>query len=410
MNKKYKNRQFKTGSLSLVVAILLLAAIIVSGLFAWDRAKTKEKFNIEKTSVDFIIQTPSAEQVEEIRGLNHINNVTPYYFSAGNAKINGKTVKSELYLVESLEDLPNTLFSDRLLVEEIKDQPSSAIVYIDSSYAKKNGLKAGDNLKLQNASGDIDCVVGKIFKADGRHDNGMLMAVLDGEIKEAIGEAATLRYSGAYIDSKDNAATEEYLKEYIPEGDLRPRSDFDSDELYEAYLDTHNSADSSQTTFYRDHYLKEMDNRYSGQLLRDMILSFIFIVVVLLIGLIAFTAQTSKYIKNEVIKDIRNNFSLEQEKEMLSSYFIGSTVLMIISTVFGSCINILIFKLPVLNVPLIAAIIAVIVMAAIPRGSMMKLLETEYYERAKQVEEERKRAEERKREAGRKNANEGETL
>ena len=396
MIDNYKNRQFKMGALTFDVAILLLAAVIVSGYFSRDRENIKGKFNVEKTSVDFIIQTPSNEQIEAMRSLDHINSVTPYYFSTGNANIDGKTVKTEMYLVKSANDIPNTLFSDKLLVQEKKEQSDGAIVYIDSCFSKNNGLKAGDSIKLQNAAGEVDCTIGKIFSSDGRHDNGMLMAIYEGAIKESIGEAVALRYSGAYIDSKDVAATEEYLKSYIPEGDLRPRTDFDSDELYEAYLDTHNSVDSSQTTFYRDRYIKEMNNRYSGELLRDLVLSFVFIVAVMLIGVIALTAQPSQYIKNDAIKDIRNNYTFDQEKEMFSSYFASSTVLMLLAAIIGSCINIFLLKLPVANIPLIVGLVAAVVIVIIPRSITLKKLETEYYEKSKQVEEERRHEAERK--------------
>lgn len=396
MKKDYRNRQFKIGSLTYIIAVLLLAALIISGLFSREMKKIKEKYNIEKTSVDFIIQTPSDEQVEEIRSLSHVNSVTPFYFSAGNATIKGKTVRTEMYLVKSADDLPNTLFSDKLLVREITEPCDGATVYIDSCFSDNNRLSVGDKIKLQNAAGEVECVVGKIYNADGRHDNGLLMAVYEGAIKESIGEAVTLRYSGAYVDSKDVILTEEYLKSYIPEGDLRPRTDFDSDELYEAYLNTHNSADSSQTTFYRDRYIKEVNNRYSGQLYRDLVLSFVFIVFVMVIGIIAFTVQPYKYIKNDVIKDIRNNYSFEQEKEMFFSYFASTVVLTIVSASIGSCINVLVLKLSAVNIPLIVGMVAAVVMVIIPLGCTMNKLGTEYYEKAKQVEEEKRREAERK--------------
>ena len=118
---KYKNRQFHFSVKDILVVILVMLTTILSLVFYDRYSETKEKYNISKTSVDYIIQTPSVEQVSEFRSREHINSVVPYYYCACNANVSGKTVKAELYLIEEINQIGNTLFSQELLVKQNKD-------------------------------------------------------------------------------------------------------------------------------------------------------------------------------------------------------------------------------------------------------------------------------------------------
>ena len=72
---------------------------------------------------------------------------------------------------------------------------------------------------------------------------------------------------------------------------------------------------------------------------------------------------------------------------------VANVVIVVNAMIAVDAVIVVIVVKMIVGVAVAVIVNAVIVMVAIPRGSMMKLLETEYYERAKQVEEERKRAE-----------------
>ena len=104
------NKNFKFRIIDLIIIPLLLVMFLLGGLFFNNYKETKAYFNIEKTSVDYIIQTPSKEQVNEINGMEYIESVTPYLYSAVDTKINSKTVRVSLFIVEKSEDLAKTPF------------------------------------------------------------------------------------------------------------------------------------------------------------------------------------------------------------------------------------------------------------------------------------------------------------
>ena len=111
------NKNFKFKIIDLIIIPIIFIMFLLGGMFFSNYKQTKAYFNIEKTSVDYIIQTPSKEQVNEINGMEHIESVTPYLYSAVDSKINSKTVRVSLFIVEKSEDLAKTPFSDELLIE-----------------------------------------------------------------------------------------------------------------------------------------------------------------------------------------------------------------------------------------------------------------------------------------------------
>lgn len=391
---KYKNRQFHFSVKDILVVILVMLTTILSLVFYDGYSETKEKYNVSKTSVDYIIQTPSVEQISEFRSMEHINSVVPYYYCACSANVSGKTVKAELYLIEEINQMGNTLFSQELLVKQNQDV-SGNVLYLDSVFADKYDVSVGDKLQLMTNGGNIECTVGAVYETDGRHDTGMLMAIYAEQFAEFVNPNGTLKYSGAYLDSSDNAATEAMLKEYVPMGDLRSRDEFESDELYQAYLDLKLSADSTQTTFNKDNYLKEVANRYDAKLTRNSVLMYGITVLGMCLTAVWLLVNSMKYIKKDILKDIRNNFSAEQEKEMIRAYFLFALIFVCIGILAseGVVAFVLGWKysigIVVLNVvlPAVAVLISMLVADSKLDKSYYKAMEKYKKEKAKKKEE-----------------------
>lgn len=389
-NSNFKNRQFHIeGRDTIIVALCLVAAIIFSFFFASYQTAT-DKFNIEKTNVDYVIQTPGVEQVSDIEALEHVDCVTPYYFASCNAEFSGKTIKAELYLVESAADFEYSLFPEALLISGTIPTKGDELC-INEEFADKSGAKVGDIIRLVTGTGSVECKVSAIYKSDGRHDTGMLMALYAGKLEELLNANTELKYSGAYIKSNDTSATDAYLKSFAPTGDLRTREEFSSDELYEEYLELRSETDFTQTIFYRTRYIQELQNRYDGSMKK----SIAFMVAVLVVELIAVAVFLSRrvihYVETDMIKDIRNNFKEEQEKEMLVAYLTKISAISLICALAGSIGSSLLF-IGRLKILAVVGSAAVVVIGGLIAGALsLKKAMNDFYT---MVEEEKRRKQE----------------
>lgn len=361
--KKYKNRRFHFSVKDVLMVILVMITTLLSLLFCNNYGETKAKYNISKTRVDYIIQTPSVEQISEMQSMEHIRSVVPYYYCSCSAKVSEKTVKAEIYLIEEMEQMNNTLFSQELLVQQDKGV-SGNVLYIDSVFADKYDVTVEEKIQLMTNGTSIDCVVGAVYETDGRHDNGMIMAIYAEQFVDFVNPNGTLKYSGAYLGSSNSTETEAMLKDYVPMGDLRSKDEFESEELYLAYLDLKQNADSTQTTFNKSNFLKDIANRYDTKLTRNCILMYSMIILGACLAVICLLTRSLKYIKKDILKDIYNNFSAEQEKEMIRAYFLSAVVSVLVGSAFSSAVAIFIMgfthsRIVILNMVLL--IMAVII-------------------------------------------------
>ena len=363
--KRYKNRQFHFAIIDMLLAILVFS--VTMGVFYCftEYRKASEKYNLEKTAVTHIIQTPGKEQVEEIKNMDFVQKVVPYYFSSCEVMADGKNAKADVYLIESIDDMPDTLFADALCVSVEEPIPANAI-YIDTVFSRKYNISAGDEVGLVSGEKTLKCSVGGVYRADGRHDTGMLMAEYSGEIKAFIDPDNILKYSGAYLCGSDEAALDFYLCNYKPQGDLRSKDEFQSDELYQAYLNLRNETDYTQTIFYRSRYMKEIEKRYGASLQRNKMV-IVGLLLAEIINLVIFPAsRVRKYVKNGLLKDIRNNYKIGQEQEMFTMYFFAVGLMNLMTAAGGVIISWIIFDIDLsiimcmtcLFLPLTATVVA----------------------------------------------------
>ena len=338
------NKNFKFRIIDLLIIPLLLVMFLLGGIFFNNYKDTKAFFNIDKTFVDYIIQTPSKEQVNEINGMDHVESVTPYLYSAVDSKINSKTVRVSLFIVEKSEDLAKTPFSNNLLLQQSQTSYDNEL-FVSDDFAKANSLELGDEIVLNVYSQSIKYKVKAIYSGDRRNIGGVAFAIKTGYLSQAIEikYGTNYKYSGAYIDSNNHSETEKWLENYKPLGDLRSREEFASEELYQIYLDNRNKTDYTLTTFYKDKYIEEAHNRYDGEVTRNKSL-FIVVQLISFIAIGTFLAiRAFGYLKTEVAKDKRNNFSYKQEQSMFSKYFILMLCISILVAMGLVALNTMIF-------------------------------------------------------------------
>lgn len=328
---KYKNKRLHISAFDFVFVVIFLGFLISSGYFAKEYRETKDKFNIEQTKVDFIIEAPSREQINEIKARSDIENAVPYVYKSVKIKGTNKSVDSGLYIIDNIDDLCYTVFSDDLMVETSTTQPANPL-YVSSDLAKNAGLSLNDTISISVLGQSIDFSITGIYKSDYRNVGGTAISIIQNDVKVICGNE--YRYNGAYICSNDINATKSYIVKYIGQGDLRSSDEFDSEEAYQQYLENRKTKSSTESTFSRDDYIEELNKRYSDKLTRDFIISLCFIAGAVLFLFIDLCGKPNNYTKKEVEKDIRNNFALKQEKQMYSKYstigfliYLGATAL-----------------------------------------------------------------------------------
>ena len=350
---KYKNKNFRISFVEIAVVIIVAVSLLVGGLLYNNYLQTKDLYNIEKTDVDFIVQSPSDSQVVEMEKLSHIDKVTPYIYYSSDFSVKGKNVKSNLFVIQNISDLNYTVFSDQLLESEVNADGKNEI-YISNDFAPSFSLKPGDEISSLICGQIVHFTVAAIYESDNRQVGGMAIATMSGDVLEAISEG--YKYSGAYIKSNDVAATEDFLESYVPLGDLRSRDEFDSDELYQIYLDKRAETDYTFTTFYRESYLKEVSNRNDSKMLREAFFAFGIMGGCALVLFAFFLVRVLIYCKTEVRKDIKNKFSFKQEQSMFNKYFALNLIIVLLCSVIFAFVGALFFDYALLEINNIVAV------------------------------------------------------
>ena len=322
----------------------------------------KALFNIGRTSVDYIITAPSKEQVVEIQEQEGMEAVVPYVYRSVEIGHNGKSYESSLYVIEKAEDIQHTTFSDELRISGTIPSEKNTIC-ISNDIAKNLGIKVGDNISVSVQSTEFTFRVAGIYESDYRSVGGMLLTELNGEVEELLGNE--YKYNGAYLCSENTALTDGYVEKYVPLGDLRTREDFDSDEAYDIYLKDRESSDYSKMIFYTDNYLKEIDNRNTVKMNRQLIIAIVLYAVSILTVVMYVFVKTNTYIRKDLLRDIRNNYTVKQEKEMFKNYIVSVLGLTVVSEIVGLVIGYFILEIVpsiVLNgLVVVAAIMAILI-------------------------------------------------
>ena len=328
---KYKNKNFKLSVADSIILLFLAVSFVLGGFFLNLYSDTQSKYNIEKTCVDFIIPSPSAEQINTLSNLEHIDSAIPYGYVSKSLSHGSKTLKTNIFILDDLNAVSYTVFSDELLTSKSKELMDNAI-FVSSKVADALKLRVDDVVTASVFEDAIEFTVAAIYEDDQRNVGGSVIVALSGDLEKDKPESYI--YSGAYIASNNYETTKEYLNSYKPLGDLRPREDFDSDDLYEIYLNSRENTDYTKSIFYRDAFLAEVSNRNDAKLSRNLTLTIVVDVVGLLMLFAWVLIRAIKYCKDEVRSDIRNNYTAKQEQKMFNTYF----VLTIAVSIVASCV------------------------------------------------------------------------
>lgn len=389
--KKYENTNFRVSTPE-IIGIIVFACLLAATVFFYKSySDVKDLFNIEKTEVDFIIQAPSAEQVTEISNLGHIDRIVPYYYRSVDASGKKGRVSSHLFVVENVDDIPYTTLSDALMMKKGSGNGNNSL-FVSDDFAKSVGVKVGETIKISVDGTEVSFTIEGIYKSDHRHVGGTLITVKTTDIENAMKSA---RYGGAFVASNNLSESGSYFaNEYKPQGDIRSRDEFDTDDAYQTYLETRDQSDTTKEAFVTADYVKELSRRNSGKLLRNIIFAIVVAVVAYIILAFIMLVRTNIYTKTNVLRDIKDNFTIDQETRMYRKYFTTLCLYMLVINVSIAVISYFIGWMELVSVVNIAEVCATVVVALILGSGAIKKLKERFLIENKKYEEEKRKAQE----------------
>ena len=326
---RFNNKNFRVSCTEIIGLIAFLCLLLCSAFFFKSYSDTKGLYNIEKTKVDYIIQAPSAEQVTEISQLDHIDKVTPYYYRAVDVQVGKRNISTNLFIIENPSDRDYTSFAD-VLAKNTKTTDGN-VIFITDDFAQNAGTAVGDKLNIALDGTSLSFTVSGVYRSDYRMVGGSLLTILTDDVQSNLKSS---KYSGAYIASNNLAVSDKYFEnEYTPKGNLRSRDEFDTDEAYQRYLDTQGQDDTAMATFVTADYVSEIARRNNTKLIRNIILSGLSLAAAYAAMMIIVAMRASGYTNHNVLRDVRDNFTIEQETGMYSRYFTYITTLMLAANI-----------------------------------------------------------------------------
>ena len=311
-----RNKRLHISMVEVFFAFIFAVVLVWGAYFFSQYLEVKSNYNIKETAVDFIISAPSKEQVNEIAALSHIKSIVPYFYRTIEVSNGKKSIESNLYIIESENDLPSTVFSEELLIRKLSQKPVNPL-YISDSFSKATRKSLNDVIDIVIDGKTIKFLVAGIYKGDNRNVGGTIIAVANNEIVSAL--SRTDRYNGAYISSNDIGKTRSYLEEYQPLGDLRTRDEFSSDEAYNIYL-SERKTDKGRLLLDREKYLNNVEKRNDAERTRLLLLTIVCVIVAVLTVYISVCLRLIGYIKKHADNDMRNSFTLKQERSMFRRF------------------------------------------------------------------------------------------
>lgn len=254
--------------ISLLCFILISAFIVIFGIVLLpdynDNVDNSNKITsvYDDSKIDFVIPSPSKEQIEDMKKMEHIEDVFPLYSVYTTFSLNEMDLNTYVLLLNSTSDLENTMFKESRAIEKREKLTDNSLL-IDEVYAKQHNLSLGDEVEWKiSPTESVTLVVDGIYY-ENVLDDVQTIVFNTGKQKEIIDRLTKdnpIKISSAYINSKDNNKTNEMLKAYKPLGMKKTASDFSIYSDYENYLLEFEKTDHYKQIIKIDDYIKSKSN------------------------------------------------------------------------------------------------------------------------------------------------------
>ncbi|MBR4341885.1 MAG: hypothetical protein IKP88_04085 [Lachnospiraceae bacterium] len=229
-----KNRAWITFFWTLLLCLTIGVVFVLPNIDKWSDNYSKESI-YSNTKIDYDIPAPTKEQLNEIENMSFVDNVFGYYYTEATVVVNkSRNVNAKIIFSDYIQNLDMTMYSEKRVIE-LSSKSHENPIYIDYDYKSKNNINLDDTIEIY----------GILFQVAGIYEtnfyNAAIYAPLVGDQKKLIEEKSTC-YSGAFINVNDFQQAETYFRNYKPNGRLRTREEFDTEEQYLLHYNAWESA------------------------------------------------------------------------------------------------------------------------------------------------------------------------
>lgn len=309
MSKKWIKYYLLIGTLiMLVLAFAGNYFFIQENINQAEQKRTFESIYID-TSIDFIVPSPSAQQVQDLNSSSEtgIEMFTPYYETSSGLTVNGSTTdKGTIIIIPNADKLSYTPYTTSRMIDGANTNGSGDAI-VDKTYATANNCGIGDTATISIADNSYDFTIKSVSEDNTFYKDGTIALIFSETQNEQLINNG-ISYSGAYVKAADYAKCLNYLTtEYKPYGRLKDSSVFSDDATYQQHLDNFNNANWAQEiTILKENYntLKvKYDNVESG-INQNNVINAIIVAVTIFVLNIAFLSNKSikQFMRNYLIK------------------------------------------------------------------------------------------------------------
>ena len=289
MGKKWLINYFVIGTALIVLVSLISVLAFVNPNLKKSAEKHVFDSMYQDTSIDFVVPSPSNEQIseEESNPNNGIKTVTPFFSTNLSYEAGNREISSDIILFPNAEKINKTPYCSKRIIAG-NSELSSGDAVVDQTFANKYSVSIGDQVSLVIKDLRLNFTITSISEDNLLFDKGSIAVVLQPiDTQTLLSEGAT--YSAAYVEAENYNTCANYLmNEYKPYGRLKPSSAFSSEDSYNQHYENFMSANwSKEITNFASNYdsLKVKYANYESTIQVNRI------IVSALIGLVLFIYQ-----------------------------------------------------------------------------------------------------------------------
>ncbi len=206
---------FRKYLLIIIATVLIIAVLLPFGIFMINKKTGFEakQSSYKLTSFDYVITSPTKEQVDNFAANSAVNQIFPCY----NFEITANGgYRFPLLMCDSLNGYDVSLFNTDTCISGGADASG---IMLDETAAKHLNVKVGDTVSFVMGGKNVSLRVSGIYMASTYRnlEKGLGLAVFTNEMKSYF--ADEIGYKLAFIDAEDVAQCERMLDGYIPYGE-----------------------------------------------------------------------------------------------------------------------------------------------------------------------------------------------
>lgn len=314
MNFWIKNRAFVGILCSIITAfcaILFFARPSVNAI--------NESYNrcslLMNSDMSFQIPSPSKNQLKALLKKGIISDYFSYYYTETKASVGKKSFDVVLLMSDTMNRIGFTMYSEKRIVSEGSEGQSVNYAYIDQQFAKRTGVGIGDKVSISIAGKTVDLVVTRIYENNTEFDKSVILCEYTGKQKNIYESAVShVSYSGAFVRSDNISAAQNSFQNYIPEGKLRSRNEFDTDAAYNSFNNAIKDSDYSlEIVAYDSKNALSNFNKTKNDICRKFTLEMLaFVFVIIIENIILLNRKKEK----DLFAELRNRSSIKTYRIM----------------------------------------------------------------------------------------------